>query len=122
MALVCPPLTEPVVGTAELYDPASSSWQSVPSLRTEHASHTATTLGDGRVLVFGGVNHFHAALATAEIYDPSSNSREAGPDAPQAIEDHAATAMSDGRVLISGEEMSGTCYEDTPVATCERYR
>lgn len=68
--------------------------------RTEH---TATLLGDGRVLVAGGVSpargDFHASV---EIFDPVTRAwlQAAGMNAPRAY--HSAALLGDGRVLAVG--------------------
>jgi hypothetical protein len=73
-----------VVGseTAEIYDPAADVWTEVGTmlvLRT--GGHTATLLGDGRVLILGGnegadpfnpaTNNEAVGVAFAEFYDPA---------------------------------------------------
>ena len=59
--------------TAEIYDPTSASFSQPVSMSDGHFWHSATLLGDGRVLVVGG-GHSDAPLsgsdsvATAETY------------------------------------------------------
>src|SRR5713101_5788544 len=87
--------------SAEVFDPARSSWSSVPPMRSPRAFHTATLLHDGRVLIVGGsVNSL--GVVGAEIFAPTSN---AWTDAGQLSElrvGHTATLLSDGRVLVVG--------------------
>jgi hypothetical protein len=47
--------TQSSTATAELYDPSTDSWTTVASMTNERASHTATLLTDGSVLVCGGL-------------------------------------------------------------------
>jgi len=55
--------------TAELYNPATSSWSATASMAASRGAHTATLLTSGRVLVVGGEDGTHQ-LATAEVYVP----------------------------------------------------
>ncbi|MFY0578622.1 hypothetical protein ACN28S_33870 [Cystobacter fuscus] len=55
--------------TAELYDPATSSWSATPSMAAARGAHTATLLTSDRVLVVGGEDGTRP-LATAEVYVP----------------------------------------------------
>ena len=54
------------LATAELYDPNSGTFAGTRSMTTERWSHTATLLGNGKVLIVGG--YFGTALASAELY------------------------------------------------------
>ena len=63
--------------------------------------HTATLLGDGRVLVAGGTDGT-TALATAQIYDPATGTWALTAAMRQARFGHTATALADGRVLVVG--------------------
>ncbi|PYK36898.1 MAG: hypothetical protein DME60_13250 [Verrucomicrobia bacterium] len=55
--------------TAELYDPASGTWQTTSSLATARAYHTATLLPNGKVLVATGYGIGGAYTPSAELYD-----------------------------------------------------
>ncbi|MGV1036849.1 MAG: kelch repeat-containing protein [Candidatus Nanopelagicales bacterium] len=109
--------------SAELYDPASRTWQPAGSMRMAR-SRAAALLNDGRVLVCGGRekstatdNHGGSdwewiSLVSAEIYDPESGtwsdtgSLHTGIDSPHMI------LLADGRVLVvDGGLTSAEVYE-----------
>lgn len=77
-------------------------WQNLPSLHTARAAHTATVLGDGRVLVAGGVGQKLQAIASVELWDPAAQSWLPGAPMPSPRYGHTANLLSDGRVLVSG--------------------
>jgi hypothetical protein len=63
------------VATAEVYDPLAGTFAATGSMTTARETHTATVLGDGRLLVAGGVTYggigvFGGSLASAELYTP----------------------------------------------------
>jgi N-acetylneuraminic acid mutarotase len=62
-----------VLNSAELYDPATGTWSNTTSLNTARASHTATLLSNGKVLVACGTGDTGNTLYTAELYDPGTN-------------------------------------------------
>ena len=88
--------------SAELYDPATDSWSVVNSMNMSRYSHTATLLGDGRVLVAGGSFMPGMNLEQAELYDPATNLWLECPNMSQPREGHSATLLEDGRVLVVG--------------------
>ncbi len=55
------------VAEAELWDPQTGTWTTLPGPHAPRIGHTATLLQDGRVLVAGG-RHDGVALATAELW------------------------------------------------------
>jgi hypothetical protein len=61
---------------------------------TARASHTATLLSNGRVLVLGG-----NAGASAELYDPISGTFN--PTGERTVSGGIATLLNDGRVFIA---------------------
>ena len=68
--------------------------------------HTATALGDGRVLVIGGKTSLDgpdsAAIATAEMWDPTTGDFLPAGSTSEARYDHTATLLPDGRILVVG--------------------
>jgi hypothetical protein len=87
--------------SAELFDPASQSFQPAPPMSTPRAGHVATALADGRVLVSGGWTG-QSATASAEIYDPETGQWTVVGDMTDARESLMAVPLPDGRVLITG--------------------
>jgi HYR domain/Kelch motif len=91
------------IASAELYDyPLSGTFTATDAMDGARASHTSTTLPDGRVLVVGGYDVTNLGLQTAEIYDPATGvfSPTGGLSAGRG--DHTATLLPDGKVLIAG--------------------
>ena len=77
-------------------------------------AHTATLLGNGKVLVAGGVSS-SGYLASAELYDPATNTWSAAPSMNSARYRCAATLLPTGKVLVAGGFFQGI------TATAELY-
>jgi hypothetical protein len=58
--------------SAELYDASTNAWSALPDMSEPRSFHTATLLGDGRVLVAGG-DGAAGALDTAELFQLDAN-------------------------------------------------
>jgi len=65
------------------------------SMTNARVYHTATLLGNGKVLVAG-------STALAELYDPNTGSFSPSGNMLNARVHHTATLLSDGRVLLAG--------------------
>ena len=91
------------LNTAEIYDPASGAFTStVGGLTTARASHTATLLADGSVLITGGFTTANSVLASAELYDPIAKTFTTVGDMHIGRANHTATLLDNGKVLIVG--------------------
>jgi len=56
------------ISSAEIFDPAAGTFTPTGSMETARAGHTATLLGNGKVLVVGGIDANGNALASAELF------------------------------------------------------
>ncbi len=87
-----------------------------PAMRFARASHSATLLADGSVLVAGGIAREGDVHASAELYDAARDAwRPTGPMGEARV-GHTATRLRDGRVLLVGGW--GTA---SPLASAELY-
>jgi hypothetical protein len=104
---------------AEIYSLGTHTFTPTGSMADERYGHTATRLGDGRVLVVGGADLMDGIdnLATAEIYDPYTRQFTRTGSMAQGRAEHTATLLVDGRVLITGGFGGGTL----PLSSAEIY-
>ncbi len=95
--------------TADLFDPATSTWATTASIGTGFGrwSHTATQLTstntavNGKVLVAGGINGT-ASVTSARLYDPVAGTWAAAASLTVARQWHTATVLSNNNVLLFG--------------------
>ncbi|MEO8706288.1 MAG: kelch repeat-containing protein [Kofleriaceae bacterium] len=85
----------------------SSRPQPIANLATPRASHSASLLADGTVLVSGGFRKGPDGRSqlysdTTEIFDPASNAIARGPAMVAARCGHVAVTLTDGAILIAG--------------------
>jgi hypothetical protein len=87
--------------SANISQAQTASWTSAGSMTTARSYHTATVLGNGKILVAGGLSQAGSTL-TAEIYNPTTNTwaNTGSMLVPRYM--HTATLLKDGRVLVTG--------------------
>jgi N-acetylneuraminic acid mutarotase len=96
--------------TAELYNAAAGTWTYTGSLTlTERASHTATLLVNGQVLVAGGSGQVLVGgdggdffFASSGIYDPGAGAWRKTGSLNTDRRGHTATLLQNGNVLVAG--------------------
>jgi hypothetical protein len=97
-----------VVGTVEIFDPATNTFAADGAILTPRAEHTAVPLDDGSVFIAGGNDWLPDSTTptSTEIYTPGATLGTgfaiAGPTLARPREYHTATKLIDGRVLIAG--------------------
>ncbi|HWH36003.1 MAG TPA: kelch repeat-containing protein [Acidimicrobiales bacterium] len=113
---------EPVtlLRSAEIYNARTEVWGPGGNLQDARWSHTATLLGDGRVLVAGGFgdpylsgSNAQPVLDSVEIYDPSSRTWTTAASMGTRRALHSAILVPDGRVMVAGGR---TCDQPPPAA------
>src|SRR4051812_1875295 len=87
---------------AEIHDPATGTGIWTGSLAEARYFHTATMLGDGRVLIVGGSGGPSGVLASAELYDPVTSTFSPAGSMATARYVHTATLLPNGKVMVAG--------------------
>jgi len=94
------------------------TWARLPAMPKSLWGAGSAVLGDGRVLVIGGLSgpSSTSALATVEVFDPKSSSWAAAAPMLQARAYPATATLADGSVLVVGGSRGGV-----PLDGAERY-
>ncbi|MEU9144236.1 kelch repeat-containing protein [Streptomyces sp. NPDC048349] len=117
---------QPTLDHAEVFDPGSGTWRVTAAMAEARNGHSATVLGDGRVLVAGGQRprsrRDMLTLATAEVFDPVHETWAATGAMTVARWDHQAVPLPGGRVLAVGGMVSTWRHGACPaLGLCEVY-
>ncbi len=100
---------QPVVNTAEIYNPNANTWTPTGSMNVRRALATATLLPNGQVLVAGGrwcpdappaTCNFTFRSDTAELYDPATGTWTPTGSMTQARHTTGSVLLQDGRVIV----------------------
>jgi hypothetical protein len=115
---------------AELYDPATGTWSAAaggltPCLASMYCRYnsTATLLGNGQVLVAGGLSGVAsnpASTAAALLYNPAANTWTSTGSMTTAREDQTADLLPNGNVLVAGG-LRFASHKSTGLASTELY-
>jgi len=126
------PTTGQTTANAAVYDPVAQTTTTL-TMSGPRAGHGASLMGNGRVLVTGGLSAldlqnplslFTGLLVSTEIFDPVTNTFSAGPNMLEARGLHTSTTLTNGQVLIAGgislipflnlPSVSSTAYKFNP--------
>jgi hypothetical protein len=101
----------------ELYDPVSRTFTPAGTMTVTRAEHTATLLGNGKVLLAGGYSGpsstgSFSSSSSAELYDPATGTFTAAKSMTTVRSGHTATLLNDGKVLLVGSYYTTTQGSD----------
>jgi len=103
--------------TAQLYDPATASFDLTGSMANARYLHAAVALPNGTVLVSGVGGSFFSTSTTVELFDPAAGTFSlTGSLATERLL-HTATLLANGKVLVVG----GLDASDNVLASAELY-
>ena len=88
--------------TAELFDPASTSWTFTGDMNEQRRSPGLLVLSDGRVMVVGGLSGQREPLASSEYWDEATGVWVFGPEMNRPHDLMATAVLPDGRFMMIG--------------------
>ena len=98
---------------AELFDPASGTFENTGTMSTTRIGHSAIRLEGGKVLVLGGVpsvQNMHSQLPDpqyAEVYDPAGGTFASAGNFTISRTGYRTTLLTNGLVLVAGGAQAG---------------
>ncbi|HUQ05640.1 MAG TPA: kelch repeat-containing protein [Kofleriaceae bacterium] len=108
-----------IADTLESYDPATGMFSPAGTLQKRRTEHTATVLGDGRILFAHGRTEGEGTLASSwvETLDLTSGARTMAEASRSTRYRHTATLLDDATVLVTGGSEGGV----GGIASVDRY-
>jgi N-acetylneuraminic acid mutarotase len=101
--------SETVYASAERYAAQANTWTTATAMTNPRHEHSASLLGNGKVLVAGGfggtpntLQNIGAVLASAELYDPVANTCTAVASLTTPRQSHSSVLLASGNVLVVG--------------------
>jgi hypothetical protein len=115
------------LATTEIYDPLADTWSAGPALPAKLTGHAAAALGNGQVLVCGGIEvtslfglPLPAFTAATRRWNPATNAFFGSPAIPGARAFHSMISASDGSaVAVGGALQELASY--TILGDCHRF-
>ncbi|MFE9727649.1 Kelch repeat-containing protein [Streptomyces sp. NPDC005794] len=95
-----------LTGAAEVYEPSTGAWATIPPMPTPRSGLGLATGSDGKIFAIGGGEDetTFAATDTVEIYDPQAGAWSSGPSLPSPIINGGAVTDSHGNVYAVGSD------------------
>ena len=104
---------EEIYKSCEIFDVQSEKWIKVADMHYTRKWHTITALGNGNILVTGGIGQRYSLdtmTKICEIYDVSSNTWVMGDTLKVSRFNHDALQLNDDKIFISAGEIKGENY------------
>lgn len=99
------PLGGPILAaldTAEVYDPTTKTWTTLPSMSAPRAGVSLAAGETGHIYAIGGMDAFYNDLATAEAFNPNTSQWYSVAPMSIARRLHRAVTGKDGRIYVMG--------------------
>jgi hypothetical protein len=108
---------------AALWDPNRRSASAATPLRQGRAWHSATLLGDGTVLVIGGLDSQGRPVASAERIDVTASASEPLPSLNwRARAAHTATLVDSAHIVLAGGVVDGEAVGDVDLLDLDQWQ
>ena len=106
-----PDLTQAAsIASAEVYNPTTNSWLSLPAMATPRAIHTATVTLAGTVVIAGGAGGtltVPVETGSVQLFDPATNAWSTLGNLVAARAGHAGALTDDGLIVLFGGQSGG---------------